>query len=41
MVYKIQEAPTNWHMIALAVVVFALLFALGIIIDRIKYRIKR
>ncbi len=41
MVYKVQETPTNWHMIALAIGVFAVLFALGIIIDRIKYRLKR
>ncbi len=41
MVYKVQETKTDWHMIAMAVGVFAVLFALGIIIDRIKYRLKR
>ncbi len=41
MVYKVQEAKTDWHMIAVAVGIFAVLFALGVIIDRIKYRLKR
>lgn len=41
MVYKVQETKTDWHMIAMAVGVFAVLFALGIIMDRIKYRLKK
>ena len=40
-VYKVQEATADWHMIALSAGVFAVLFALGIVIDRIKYRLKR
>lgn len=41
MVYKVQETTADWHMIALSAGVFAVLFALGIVIDRIKYRLKR
>ena len=41
MVYKVRETETDWHMIAMALGVFAVLFALGVIIDRIKYRLKR
>lgn len=39
MVYKVQETSTDWHMIAVAIGVFAVLFAVGMIIDRIKYRL--
>ena len=41
MVYKIQETRTDWHMIVIAIGVFAVLFALGIVMDRIKYRLKK
>lgn len=41
MVYKVQETKTDWHMIAVAVGIFAVLFATGIVIDRIKYRLKK
>lgn len=40
MVYKVQETATNWHMLALSAGIFAVFFALGILIDRIKFRIK-
>ena len=41
MVYKVQETKTDWHMIVIAIGVFAVLFALGIVIERIKYRLKK
>ena len=41
MVYKIQETRTDWHMIVVAIAIFAVLFALGIVMDRIKYRLKK
>lgn len=39
-VYKIKQDTTDWHAVAWAAGVFAVLFAAGIVADRLKYRIK-
>lgn len=41
MVYKVKESPVDWQMILLSVGVFIVLFGLGIVLDRIKYRLKK
>lgn len=41
MVYKVQESPVDWRMIAASVGIFALLFGLGMVLDRVKFRLKK
>lgn len=41
MVYKVQESPVDWRMIAASLGIFALLFGLGMAFDRLKFRLKK
>lgn len=41
MIYRANEAPTDWRMVGLAVVIFCILFLVGYLGSKLKWRFKR